>query len=259
MRRDGIEVALAATVGAVIALVVWAFMQNPDSAARDDQRSSDSTTANSTTANSTTADSTTADSTTAEGPTANGEAASVATIQPPREQADLDDFLAAFRSSRTGTYKVAGRVQLAQAGTEDTNQIDVSIVRRGTDAIEVVGTTLLVSLDGREQSCERVFGDELICGEVLTPAEADDEVAGLEALFIGTDPDYLLYEDEPGCWQLVATSNPAPAQWGQSTTICFDESGAIARQTTSSMQGTRTFVAETITPAVTDRDLIPPS
>ncbi len=233
---------MAATVGAVIALVVWALMQNPDDITDSDfQRQASSESVD-----------------TAEGSTS--EAGSAATTQPLREQADINEFLAAFRTSRTGTYKVDGRVQVAQAGTDDTNQILFTIVRRGAETIEVAGTTLLVSLDGQTQTCERVFGEDLVCGEVIPTPDVDAEVASLEVLFGGTDPEYLLYADQPGCWQLVATTNPAPAQWGQSTTICFDEqTGAIARQTTSSMQGTRTYVAETIDPDVTDADLLPPS
>ncbi|MEZ5376726.1 MAG: hypothetical protein R2733_09475 [Acidimicrobiales bacterium] len=232
MRRDGIEVALAATVGAVIALVIWGLMQRTSDPADNDASS----------------------------PTTVAEASTGPTTQPLREQADLDAFLDAFRASRTGTYQVTGRVQIAQAGTDDTTQLIVSTVRRGSDVIEEAGTTLLVILDGQEQSCERIFGGDLTCGEVLVPSSADDDVAAIERLFTGADPDYLLYAEDDDCWQLVATANPAPAQWGQSTTICFDpETGAIARQTTSSVQGTRTYVAETISGEVTDEDLIPPS
>ncbi len=241
MRRNGIEVALAATVGAVIALVIWALMQSSADETADDPSQA----------------ATTAD--TALDPS-NAEPAERPTTQPPRERADIDAFLDAFRRSRTGTYKVSGRVQIAQAGTEDTSEIIVSTVRRGSEFIEEAGTTLLVGIDGKEQSCERAFGEKLLCGEVLEPTGVDAEIAGLERLFSGTDPDYLLYDDQSSCWQLVATSNPAPAQWGQSTTICFDDTtGAIARQTTSSTQGVRTYVAESISDEVTDADMVPPS
>ncbi len=241
------EVALAATVGAVVALVIWTVMQP---SADDELGLADPTTV--------TEAATDADDT-SDGVIESNEPSSVVT-QPLREQADLEAFVDAFTASRTGTYRVTGRIQMAQAGTDDTNQVLVTIVRRGGDVIEQSGTSLLVSLDGKQQSCERPFGAELVCGEVTEPPTVEVEAAALADLFVGDDPDYLLYDDQPGCWQLVATANPAPAQWGQATTICFDpETGAIERQTTSSVQGTRTFVAETLTAEVTDDDLVPPA
>ncbi len=235
MHRDGIEVALAATVGAVIALVIWALMQNPaeERPAVDQAGTSEVDQAGSN---------------------------STATTQPLRDQADIAPFLTAFRASRTGTYKVSGSVQVAQAGTDDTTRIAVSTVRRAGEFIEESGTTLVVSTGGQEQICERSFGEDLACGEVLEPTPVDAEVDALENLFTGTAPEYLLYDDQPGCWQLVATSNPAPAQWGQATTICFDdETGAIIRQTTSSVQGIRTYVADNVSAEVGDDDLVPPT
>lgn len=246
------EVAVAATVGAVVALVIWTVMQP----SADDELGVDDPT---TVTEAATAADESSSADTSDGAIESNEPSSVVT-QPLREQADLEAFVDAFTASRTGTYRVTGRIQMAQAGTDDTNQVLVSIVRRGSDVIEQSGTSLLVSLDGKQQSCERPFGADLVCGEVIEPPTAEVEAAALADLFVGDDPDYLLYDDQPGCWQLVATANPAPAQWGQATTICFDaETGAIERQTTSSVQGTRTFVAETLTAEVTDDDLVPPA
>ncbi len=225
MRQRDIQVALAFTVGAAAVLLVWWIFRPAPS-------SEPSETA----------------------------ASVVTTTIPLREQAALQPFLDAFEASRTGTYKIDGRLEITEPGVEAGSSLDVTHVRRGRDAIEITGTSQLVTVDGRQQSCEVLPGAETVCGAITDAAPVAETVAALAALFEGDEPDYLLYDDEPNCWQLVATSSPAPTLWGQSTTICFDpETGAIVRQITSATNGVRTFVANTITAEVDDADLAPPN
>ncbi len=100
---------------------------------------------------------------------------------------------------------------------------------------------------------------DTVCGVITDAAPVSETIASLAALFAGDEPAYLLYDDDPNCWQLVATTSPAPTLWGQSTTICFDpNTGAITRQITSAASGIRTYVADSITAAVRDEDLVLP-
>ncbi len=178
---------------------------------------------------------------------------------PLRLPGDIDDFVSAFEASRTGTYRVVGRLELSEPGVDGSERIDVTIARRGADSVEQWGTSLVVALDGRLQACERL-AEGLTCGAVTDAAPTEGDIEALRSLLSGPSPTYELFVDSPGCWQLVATSSPAPAPWGQTTTICFDAgTGAIIRQTTSSATGLRTFVAQEVSATVDDADLSPPT
>lgn len=239
MRREGIEVAVATTVGGIISLVIWALMQTD---AGDRTPTGD------------------AAPTVDEAISPIDSELNVVSTLPLREQADIEPFLEAFVRSRMGTYQVTGRIEVAQPGNDAATTLPVTRIRRERDAIEEVGSTLVVALDGKQQTCERLFGSELSCGDVTEPTIPALEALAVRQLFDGPDPDYLLYADDPGCWQLVATATADPAEWGQSTTICFDaETGAISRQITSGAQGSRAFVAEEISAEVSDADLVPPT
>lgn len=184
---------------------------------------------------------------------------------PERDLADVDTFLRAFTASRVGVYRVEGHLVVTPptAGGEpagDGQPIEVLVVRRGADSIEIWGDTLIVTLGGRQQSCERIPGAGLGCAPALRAPNAEQEAAELRRHVAGADSEYDLYHDQPDCWQMIARMSPAPAQWGQTTTLCFDaESSAITRQVTTGPGGVRTFVADVVSSTVTDDDLVPPT
>lgn len=174
---------------------------------------------------------------------------------PLRPQTDLTTFLVAWEQSRTGPYALVGRIERTVGDRVD--ETAVRHTRNGDRRLEQWGPTAIVTANNEQRTCEVSTDGEALCGSLSPAPSIADEVADLTASF--ERHPYLIYEDEPGCFLLVADGAAGLGhRFGQETTMCFDdETGAIVSWREVTGDAVEAFSVESISGQVSEDDLTP--
>ncbi len=187
---------------------------------------------------------------------------------PTTPRASVDDVLAVWTASYTGTYALDGQLEIYDVpeGTspdlrsfEDEPQAVATVRRAVSDGRELdqVGDSALSVGPSGQRTCERSESGTFLCTEPTSRPTLELRTALLTERLEGDPPEYDVWSDE-GCWLAVATEPTVAGGWGQSSRWCFDETtGALIERVT--WRGTRLerFVATDVRADVTEDDLTP--
>lgn len=173
---------------------------------------------------------------------------------PLRDLADPAQFFEAWERSWTGEYALEGTIERVRPN--ERLVLDVRQARRDDRSLDQIGTTAVVVANGQQQTCEVARNGDVGCGgasEAKTPRGERDEIERV------VSEDYLVYEDGPGCFFLVASDAAGLGhRFGQETLFCFDSAtGAVASYRQRTGQREEIFIAVSIAATVTERDLTP--
>lgn len=198
---------------------------------------------------------------------------------------DPHAFLDWFRRSRTGTYELRGVLHTTSHRGEEEVEVPILTVRLGTDSVERIGNTTIITAEGEQQQCDQIEAFAPVCGSIRPAIAPEQQIHALETLIVGPNAPYLLFAmterldhrqtaprttspltqqasdhvsptEETPCWSLVSREPIIDEQWGQSTSFCFDpHTAAVVFEQTVGRNGTRTLEARVTKNQITLADL----
>lgn len=186
---------------------------------------------------------------------------------PDRQELAVDDFIAAWERSRTGTFVTSGTYERSSEVTGASISSEDVVAQRPPRRLHrqlggVEGRDddrLLVCAAPPEGADERQPCRLGPPGPITYADSVAREVAGLRSLTGGDDPLYGVRERSPACFELTLRRPDPRAPFGVAASFCFDPTtGAVSSSMVRHAGGiTEVVVVTEIRSRVTDADLTP--